>query len=370
MSAAPRRGARASPDRARRSPARPARAPPRRPRPRTPARRAPARGLLSSFPPRRASLQFMRSRRARRVAPERLPRRHRALLRVDVDAEAHARVLARSRDLAQPPRRPHGRQAALGAPSRPAPGARVRAGETARRDRARLRAAPGAPRRLRSRRSRTRRRPRAPRRCSTARAYDPDQVRERRVAERLAALRARPRGSRRCRGVRRVSIARASGRSSAPARGPRRRARRGRPAGRSARTCAPRRGSRGSAGSRRHRARRRAQRRGSRGPWRPSACRSAPRSGRLEAAQQRPHALSCSPGLGVGAAGRGSRPRPEQRRRRRRGGRSGSSPSSSTAASSCCRRSVPAPWRATAVEEQSRSARAPARGGRSGGRRR
>ena len=69
------------------------------------------------------------------------------------------------------------------------------------------------------------------------------------------------------------------GSASARARGrPWARGRRGPRAGRSARTCAPRRGSPGSAGCCRRRAPRRASRPGSRGPWPPSACRAAGRS--------------------------------------------------------------------------------------------
>ena len=92
-------------------------------------------------------------------------------------------------------------------------------------------------------------------------ADDPDQVRERRVAQRLAARRARRRGSRRASWLRRAARSpRASGASvctsTRPPRGAAARA--ARRAGRRARTCAPRRGSRGSAASRRRRARRRA----------------------------------------------------------------------------------------------------------------
>ena len=129
---------------------------------------------------------------------------------------------------------------------------------------------------------------RARRRARLGRADDPDQRRERRVAQRLAAARARRRGSRRCRGARRSAIERRVGRDRldehAPARGAA--ARRGRRAGRRARTSAPRRGSRGSAASRRRRARRRASTSGKSWPlatiWVPT---STPRAARLERAR-------------------------------------------------------------------------------------
>ena len=166
------------------------------------------------------------------------------------------------------------------------------------------------------------------------RADHPDQVPERRVARAPRGAPARRRGSRRRRARPRGAGRARPGR--APARSPARRARRdrcGRRAARPARTCAPRRGSRGSAAWRRRRAPRRASRPGSRGPWPPSACRPArPRSARVEAPQ---HADDARAG---------------GRRRRRAGTPAGASTSRSSSRSS---RSVPAPWRATDTDPQS-----------------
>ena len=112
------------------------------------------------------------------------------------------------------------------------------------------------------------------------RAHHPDQVAVRRVAEQLAARAARPRGSRRRRGAaaKRERLGRRVERLHDHAPAALARARCGRRAAPPARTCAPRRGSPGSAAWRRRRAPRRASRPGSRGPWRPSACpRARPR---------------------------------------------------------------------------------------------
>ena len=168
--------------------------------------------------------------------------------------------------------------------------------------------------------------------ASTALVIDPDQVRERRVAQRAAALQLALAGSRRRRGGRRRRSTARPARWSGRARG--RRAGRGRPgprAGRSARTCAPRRGSRGSAGSRRRRARRRASRPGSRGPWRPSGCRAAGPSG--AAAKRASSSGTASLLAAVSASSR-------------------KTGMSSARRSSASTRSVPAPWRATESEPQ------------------
>ena len=128
---------------------------------------------------------------------------------------------------------------------------------------------------------------------SVGRADHPDQVSVRRVAEQprggSSSPARKPSASWRGRVAQRLG---ASGR--APARSRARRARRGRcgpRAGPPARRCAPRRGSRGSAAWRRRRAPPRASRRGSRGPWPPSGCpRARPPRRSSKRAQHRGHA--------------------------------------------------------------------------------
>ena len=182
------------------------------------------------------------------------PSARRHLLRVDVDAERDVAQRAVARGATRP-RRAVAAIAArpLGRLDHDLARARARAAGTA----ARARGSRCAPRR-RADRAATCAAAARSRLAATAETMTGSGRRTAGSAARAGA-RARRRGSPRCRAARRPRSRARRARSSARARGrPAARGRRGRRAGRSARTCAPRRGSRGSAACCRRRARRRA----------------------------------------------------------------------------------------------------------------